>query len=333
MKAVQFSQFGGPDVLKYVEAVRPIPNADDLLIKVTAAGVNYVDTRERAGIYQRKETRVGGVTLPRVQGLQMVGVVTEVGPEGDTGLIGRQVVALLPNAGGYAEFAVAPAIMAIPLPNDTDDIMVAALPTQGVTAYLMLRSSTQLRSGESVLVHGAGGGVGSVAVQIAKSLGAAMVIATAATEEKRELARRMGADAAVNYDEAGWTKKVLEITKGRGVDIILESIGGTIFEESFECLAPFGRYIIFGSTRGPGASFEPRRLMTHSQTITGIYMPVYFAKPLLISEAMLFLVEQVAAGKLRSHVSLVLPLSEAAEAHRRLEARSVIGAVVLKPTD
>jgi threonine dehydrogenase-like Zn-dependent dehydrogenase len=133
----------------------------------------------------------------------VVGVVTEVGQEGDSGLIGRKVVALLPNAGGYAEFAIAPAIMTIPLTNDTDDLMMAALPTQGVTAYLMLRSSTQLRSGESVLVHGAGGGVGSVAVQIAKSLGAGMVIATAASEEKRELARRMGADAAVNYDAPG----------------------------------------------------------------------------------------------------------------------------------
>jgi NADPH2:quinone reductase len=171
--------------------------------------------------------------------------------------------------------------------------------------------------------------VGSLAVQIAKSRGAGIVIASAGSKEKRAFALSLGADAAIDYDQPEWPVEVLKATAGRGVDIILESIGGEIFEKNFECLATFGRYIIFGSTRGPGKPFEPRRLMSKSQTMTGIYLPVFDAKPELIHQGMQYLADQAVAGRLRAQVSRTLPLSQTAEAHRLLEERQVIGAVVL----
>ena len=331
MKAIQFSRFGGPDVLDYVDVPSPSPQQDDILIEVNAAGVNFPDIRERQGIYQRAETHVGGVVLPRVSGLQASGRVAEVGPRGDRNLIGKKVVALLPLGGGYAQFATAPATMTIVLPDPADDVLMASLPTQGATAYLLLKASTQVRPGDSVLVHGAAGGVGSLAVQIAKILGAGRVIATASTDEKRAFTRSVGADIAVDYTKPDWPKAVLEYTGGRGVDIILESIGGEVFEQNFDCLATFGRYLLLGSTRGPGKAFEPRRLMSKSQTMTGFYLPVFFERPDLIHEALAFLVAHALDGTLRPNVATVLPLSRTAEAHRQLEERRAVGVVVLDP--
>jgi NADPH:quinone reductase len=332
LKAIQFSRFGDAEVLDYVDLPRPSPQTDEVLIEVTAAGVNFPDIRERMGVYQRAETHVGGVVLPRVSGLQAVGKVVEVGAKGDHGLIGKKVLALLPGGGGYAQTVIAPSNLILVLPETADDVTMAALPDQGVTAYLTLTASTKLQAGESVLVHGAAGGVGSLAVQIAKALGAGQVIATAGSEERRAYARSVGADTAVDYTKLDWPKAVLEATGGRGVDIILESIGGDIFEQNFECLAAFGRYIIFGSTRGPGAPFAPRRLMTKCQTMTGIYVPVFFAqRPDLVHEALAFLVAHTLAGTIRPNVATVLGLSRTAEAHRMLEERRAVGVVVLDP--
>ncbi len=331
MKAIQFARFGGRDVLDYVNVATPKPKNDDLLIEVIGSGVNFVDIRERMGIYGRAETHVGHVDLPHISGLQAVGTVVEVGPSGERTRVGTKVMSYLPAGGGYAQFAIAPAKLSVLLPSSIDETAMAGVPTQGLTAYLMLRACTQLQPGESVLVQGASGGVGSLAVQIAKILGAGLVLGTAGSEEKRQFVRSIGADFAVDYKQPDWPKDVLEKTGGRGVDILLESIGGEIFEQNFECLATFGRYIIFGSTRGPGKPFEPRRLMQKSQSMTGIYLPVYLAKPDLLQEALQFFVEQVAEGKLRPQVSQTLPLSQTAEAHRLLEEQKTVGAIVLNP--
>jgi len=170
-----------------------------------------------------------------------------------------------------------------------------------------------------------------MAIQIARLLGAGLIIATASTEEKRAFARGIGADIAIAYDSPDWPKTVLERTNGRGVDIILESIGGDVFEQNFECLASFGRHIIYGSTRGPGKPFEPRRLMQKSQSLTGIYLPVLFSNPDRVHDAMKFLAEHAASGNMRMQAAAVLPLSQTAEAHRQLEERLVVGALVLDP--
>jgi NADPH2:quinone reductase len=331
MKAIQFSRFGGPEVLEYVEIAHPEPQGDEVLIEVTAAGVNFPDIRERMGVYQRAETRVGGITLPHVTGLQVVGRVTQVGPQGDQSLLGKKVVSLLQGKGGYAQFVRASPNTTIVLPEIADDILIAALPCQGVTAYLALTASTTVKPGESVLVHGGAGGVGSLAIQIAKLLGAGQVIATAGSVDKRAYVLNIGADVAVDYGQHDWPSVVLERTAGQGVDIILESIGGEVFEQNFECLATFGRHIVFGSTRGPGEPFAPRRLMTKAQSVTGLYMPVFFQKPALMREALSFLVDHALDGTLRAPATTVLPLSQAAEAHRMLEDRRVMGFVLLDP--
>jgi NADPH2:quinone reductase len=329
MKAIFFEKFGGREVLEFGEMPDPRPGKNEVFIEVERSSVNYVDIRERQGTYNRPETHVGGIDLPHISGLQVVGRVIEAGFEEDRVWIGRKVVAYTPKGGGYAQRVVAETNLCVEIPEDANADLFAALPNQGLTAYLLLTASTQIRSGESVLVQGASGGVGSLAVQIAKILGAGLVLGTASTGEKLEFIRSLGSDDAIGYTREDWPKLVLERTGGRGVDVLLESIGGDIFEKNFECLAPFGRYLIFGSTRGPGQPFAPRRLMQKSQTMTGLYLPVFLAKPELIREGLEFLVRTTAEGKLRPSIARILPLSETAEAHRLLEDREIQGTILL----
>lgn len=329
MKAIFFEKFGTRDVLQLGDRPEPIPQKDELLIDVERSSVNYVDIRERQGTYNRPETHVGGTKLPHISGLQAVGKVIAAGSEENRAWIGKKVVAYAPNGGSYAQRVATEVSYCVAIPESADADLFAALPNQGLTAYLLLTASTQVKPGESVLVQGASGGVGSLAIQIAKILGAGIVLGTASTNEKLGFIRSLGADVAIDYTRQDWTKRVLESTKGVGVDVLLESIGGEIFEQNFECLAPFGRYIIFGSTRGPGQPFAPRRLMQKSQSMTGLYLPVFLAKPELIRAGMEFLVQATLGGKLLPSIARVLPLSQTAEAHRLLEDREVQGTILL----
>ena len=169
-------------------------------------------------------------------------------------------------------------------------------------------------------------------MQIGKALGASPVIGTASTEERRNFVLELGADAAIAYTEPTWPAKVLELIGGRGADVLIESIGGDVFEQNFDALATFGRYLLLGSTRGPGNPFAPRRLMTKSQAMIGFYLPVFYDRPELIGNALRFLADGVKRGFITPNVDAVLPLALADEAHRRLEDRSVRGVIVLDPT-
>jgi NADPH:quinone reductase len=328
MRAIQFSEYGGPEVLKEVSVPKPVPQADELLIDVAAAGVGLGDARERAGVYQSAETKLDGVTLPRIPGIQVVGTVSEVGDSADPGLLGRTVMAFLPKGGGYAEYAVTLPKFAVPLPATANATEMAALPAQGVSAWLMLTAASELHPGESVLVHGGAGGVGSLAIQIAKALGAGLVVATAATPEKRAFATSLGADVAMDYEDRNWPQDVLARTDGRGVDIILESLGGDLFAQNFECLAARGRVILFSSIR-PAQPFPPRRLLAKSQTLSGFFAGSFIESPEIVREALEFLVDHAIDGSVRPQVAMTLPLSQAAESHRLLEARKVKGVIVL----
>lgn len=330
MKAIRYERFGGPEVLDYVKLPDPWPAAGQLLIETAAIGVNFPDIRERLGVYNRAETRVGGVQLPQVGGLAVAGTVVAAGPRTSVP-VGRRVVALM-EKGAYAQRVVAEEPLCAVVDDDADMVVLAGFAAQAACAHLLLQASTTLRAGESLLVHGAAGGVGSLAVQIAKALGAQPVIGTASTAERREFVKSIGADAAISYDEPGWTEQVRELTGGRGVDVLIESIGGEVFEQNFDALATFGRYLLLGSTRGPGEPFAPRRLMTKSQALIGFYLPVFYDKPELIGNALRFLADGVKTGQITSKVDAVLPLNQAAEAHRRLESREVRGVIVLDPT-
>jgi len=330
MKAIQYERFGGPDVLEYLDLPNPTPGSGQLLIETAAIGVNFPDIRERLGVYNKAETRVGGVQLPQVGGLAVAGTVVAAGPQTSVEA-GRKVVALM-KKGAYAQLAVAEEPLCAVIDDDADQVTLAGFAAQAACAHLLLQASTTLRAGESLLVHGAAGGVGSLAVQIAKALGAKPVIGTASTAERREFVKSLGADAAISYVEPGWTEQVRELTAGRGVDVLIESIGGDVFEQNFDALATFGRYLLLGSTRGPGEPFAPRRLMTKSQALIGFYLPVFYDRPELIGNALRFLADGLKTGQITSSVDEVLPLSQAAEAHRRLESREVRGVIVLDPT-
>ena len=331
MKAVQYERFGGPEVLRYLNLPDPRPGQGELLIKTAAIGVNFPDIRERLGVYNKAETRVGGVQLPQVGGIAVAGTVVGAGPDTDAGLVGRRVVALM-KKGAYAELAVAAEALCAVVDDDADFVALAGFAAQAVCAHLLLQASTTLRPGESLLVHGAAGGVGSLAIQIGRALGASPVIGTASTDARRNFVLELGADAAIGYDEPDWPAAVLELTGGRGVDVLIESIGGEVFEQNFHALATFGRYLLLGSTRGPGDPFAPRRLMTKSQAMVGFYLPVFYDRPELIGNALRYLADGVKAAFITPKVEAVLPLAFAAEAHRRLENRTVRGVIVLDPT-
>jgi NADPH:quinone reductase len=211
MKAIQYHRFGGPEVLEYVDVPVPSPGAGEVLIETTAVGVNFPDIRERLGIYNQEETRVGGVTLPQIGGVQVVGKVVDTGSGVSADLRGRKVMAMMIK-GADAQFAVAQTIMTVTLADDADDVVMASLPMQGTTAYLSLKALARIQSGDSVLVQGAAGGVGSLAVQIAKALGAGFVVGTASSEERRAFVRDLGADLAIPYDTSEWPQEVLRHT-------------------------------------------------------------------------------------------------------------------------
>lgn len=332
MKALFYRAFGDRSVLEFGEQPDPQPEKGELLIDVHRTSVNFVDIRERQGTYNKPETHGGHVALPHIPGLQATGIVVAAGSDEDPGWVGKKVLAYTPAGGGYAQRVAARTQFCTPIPETVDEGLFAALPNQGLTVYLMLTASTRLKAGESLLIQGASGGVGTLAIQVARSMGAGVLIGTASSDEKLQLIRKLGADHAVDYTRDDWTRRVLDATGGQGVDIILESVGGDIFEKNFECLAPFGRYILYGSTRGPGQPVPPRRLMGKAQTLTGFYLPVFLEKPELIRAGLQYLVDATGRGTLKPVIDRTLPLREAVEAHRLLEDREVRGTILLNTT-
>lgn len=330
MKAIQYRRFGGPEVLEFVDVPDPTPGPEEVLIEATAIGVNYSDTLERLGTRAREEMTGHLSVLPHIGGLQVVGYVLRSGGDAHSYLVGRKVMALM-RKGAYAQRVVARADMLVELADDTNDMEMAGLPAQGVTAYLALQVCATLRRGESVLVHGATGGIGSFAVQVARMLGASQIIGTASTEAKRAFVLALGADVAIGYDYRRWPETVLDYTEGRGVDIIIETIGGDVFDQNFECLGMLGRCVVIGSTQRPGATLEPRRLMGNAQSLTGIHLQAFFRRPDMIQRGLHFLREGVAQGLIRPLVAAVIPLSRTADAHSLLDRHQARGVIVLDP--
>jgi NADPH2:quinone reductase len=300
----------------------PKPGAGEVLIRVMAAGVNYADLAQRKGAY------LTTTRLPLTLGMEVAGVVEALG-EGVTGLpVGTRVAALV--GGGYAEYAVATAGGVIPIPSGLDFAHAAAFPLQGLTAYQLLKESARLQTGESVLVHAAAGGVGTLAVQLAKLMGAGTVIGTASTEEKLDLARELGADVGINYTEDDWVDRVRAATGGNGVQIVLEMVGGRIAQQSLQCLTPFdGRMVVFGSASGEVAQFSGRDLMNRNIAVLGYWLSPWMSRPAQIAGAMQALMGYLDTGKLRIIVGQTYPLAEAAAAHQAMAARQTTGKVVL----
>jgi NADPH2:quinone reductase len=315
MRAIQIAEFGGPEVLKLVELPKPEPSEGEVLIKVNRAGLNFADTHQRTDDY------LASPELPLVPGAEVAGVRDENG---------ERVVALC-GSGGYAEYATAPASLTFAIPQAVDDGTALAILLQGLTAYHLFKTSARIRAGESVVVHAAAGGVGSLAVQLAKRLGAGRVIATASTEDKRRLALELGADAAIDVSPEGLKERIQEANDGAKVDVVLEMAGGEIFEQSLAALAPFGRVVTYGIASREPNEVNTGALMRRSRAVVGFWLMHCLGNPEMVDEALADLFTRVVDGQLRAVVGATYPLGEAAQAQIDMQERRTTGKVLLDP--
>src|SRR3954453_4907432 len=256
MRAVLIDEWGGPEVLQLVDdQPTPEPGPDQQRIQVTAAGANFADTHARENAYIAK------YDLPLVPGTEVAGTLED----------GTRVVAM-PHHGGYAEYAVADHQSIFPLPDGLGDHEALALLIQGLTAWHLYRTAAQIREGETVVVHSAAGGTGSLALQLAKPMGAGRVIASASSEEKRELVSQLGADVVIDSAPGDMTERLLEANAGAPVDVVFDMAGGPVFEQSAEALAPFGRIVVYGIASREQNDLRTGRLMRKSRGVVGFWL-------------------------------------------------------------
>jgi NADPH:quinone reductase-like Zn-dependent oxidoreductase len=334
MKAIQLSQFGSPEVLVYTEVPTPEPGAGEILIKVESAGVNFADVMRRAAMTYPFPT-----PLPFIPGSEVAGTVAGLGAGVAGPPMGAAVFALSGDGSrGYAQYALAPASQVIPIPPSLSADESCALTVAGLTAALLLGEVTHLQAGESVLIPGAGGGVGSFAIQIARLLGAGTIIGAASSPARQAAARAAGADHVIDYTQPDWPMQVRELTGGRGVDVVLEMSGGDVFTQSLSCLAPFGRAAVYGMASGAPLHFDSDTLTrffyapSPNQSLHVFNLGLWFGlRPAASVTALQRLIGYAASGQIRVPLSQSLPLAQAAEAHRLLESRASIGKIVLKP--
>jgi len=314
MRAIQISEFGGPDVLELVDLDLPAPGPGQVLIHVTRAGVNFADTHSRADAY------LVSPELPYVPGGEVVGI------RDDTG---ERVLALT-GSGGYAEHAVAHESLCWPVADGVDDGTALALAVQGVTAWHLINTCGRVQAGESVVVHAAAGGVGSLAVQLGRRAGA-RVIATASTDQKRALALELGADAAVAPDADGLAARLIDANGGERVDVVLEMVGGDVFRQSLGALGSFGRLVIYGQASHEPSQVEAARLQSRCRSIVGFWLMDCIGRDDLLAKPLAELFALVERDELRVIVGGTYPLGEAARAHRDLEERRTTGKQLLDP--
>lgn len=315
MRAIQICEFGGPEVLEVADLPVPAAGPDEVLIRVTRAGLNFADTHQRHNQYVAK------ATLPLVPGSEVVGIREDTG---------ERVIALC-GTGGYAEYATAPADRTWPVPEGVDDDTAVALLVQGLTAWHLHRTAAQLRAGETVVVHGAAGGTGSLLVQLAAPMGAGRVIATASTEDKRAAAMELGADAAVDAAPAALGERLVAANDGREVDVVYEMAGGASFDESFAVLAPLGRIVAYGIATREQNEIRTGKLLKTSRSVVGFWFNHVLDRPGLAEEALADLFARVARGELRAQVGGTYPLERAAEAQVALAERRTTGKLLLDP--
>jgi NADPH2:quinone reductase len=320
MKAILISKTGGPEVLDYQTIDRPKPGQGELLVKMQAAGVNFIDIYHRTGLYPKE--------LPFVPGLEGAGTVIETG-SGVTELSAGDHVAFATVPGAYAEYVIAPADRTVKIPQDMPAKQAAAIMLQGMTAHYLLKSTFALKEGDIALVHAAAGGVGSLLVQIAKLCGA-KVIGTAGSHEKAERVKSLGADQAIVYSEQDFEKQVQELTGGQGVHVVYDSVGKNTFEKSLNCLRPLGTMVLFGQSSG---KVEPLDLTIFNQKGS-----LFFTRPSLfhyipdrehLNQRARDLFHWLMSGDLALHIDQEFPLSKAATAHEKLASRQTTGKILL----
>jgi NADPH:quinone reductase len=319
MRAIVVESFGGPEVLKIREVARPVPGVDETLIQVSTAGVNYTDLGRR-----ERGWRLSAQPLPMIPGLEVAGRRVSDGV---------RVVGLLPTGvGGYAEYAVVRDELTVPIPDGVDDAAALAVLVQGLTGWHVVVSAARVQAGETVAVTAAAGGVGSLAIQIARLRGAGRVIAVASSEEKRRLTLKLGADAAIDSRPEGFTERLLE-ANGAPVDVVLESIGGPIVDRALKALAHGGRLVAYGQASGASNMVSLDDLMDHSIGVIGYWATPHMRDLIGTRRTIEGLLEHVASGRLRAVEGPSFPLADAPQAHASLAARATVGKVTLVVDD
>lgn len=322
MKAVRVHAPGGPEVLRYEDVPEPTPRAGEALVRVEAAGVNYIDVYYRTGLYKAE--------LPFTLGLEAGGVVTAVGPGVTEVRVGDRV-AYTGVPGAYAEYAVVPAARLVVLPEGVTTRQGAAAMLQGMTAHYLACTTYPLKPGDVCLVHAAAGGVGLLLCQIAKMRGA-RVIGTVSTEAKAALAREAGADDVILYTEQDFETEVKRLTGGAGVHVVYDSVGRTTWEKSLNCLRPRGMMVLYGQSSGPVGSLDPQILnQKGSLFLTRPSLFHYVATREELLQRAGEVLGWIRDGKLRLRMEFQFPLKDAAEAHRALEGRRTTGKILLLP--
>ncbi len=323
MKAILVSTPGGPEQLVYADKEIPKPGKGQALVKLGAAGVNFIDVYHRTGLYPQ--------ALPFTPGMEGAGTVVEVG-EGHSEVAPGQRVAYAMEIGSYAEYALVPVWKLVPVPAALSDSQAAALMLQGMTAHYLAYSTFDLQAGQTCVIHAAGGGVGLLLTQIAKQKGATVIGTTSAQpgSEKHTRVREAGADFVCGYDE--FEARTKELTDGKGAEVVYDSVGATTFEASLNCLRPRGMMVTYGNASGPVPDMSPLKLSAKgSLFLTRPTLAHYAATRNELLWRSGDLMEWLAAGKLKLRIEREYPLAEAAAAHRALEGRGTSGKLVLLP--
>jgi NADPH2:quinone reductase len=322
VKAIRVHSFGGPEALTLEELPTPEPGAGQVLVKIGAAGVNYIDIYHRTGLYPNQ--------LPLTLGVEAAGTVEATGPDVSEVRVGDRV-AYSGAPGAYAEYAVVPAHRLVPVPSDLSLEQAAAALLQGMTAHFLTHSTYPIHPGDQVLIHAAAGGVGLLLVQMAKRRGA-QIFATVSTEEKAGLAREAGADEIIFYTKEDFEEVIKAKTGGKGVHVVYDSVGLTTFDKSLNSLRPRGTLVLFGQSSGPVPPLNPSILNTKgSLFLTRPSLFHYVAERSELLDRASAVLGGLASGDLKLRIDRSLPLGEAAEAHRLLESRATSGKLLLIP--
>jgi NADPH2:quinone reductase len=313
MKVIQITAFGGPEVMEYVELPDPVASPSEIVLDVTAIGINYADTHQTENSYLSPQT------LPMVPGIEVTGIHK-----------GKRYLASV-SSGGYAQKAIAHEAALIPIPDAVTDQQALCMLVQGSTAWHLLKTMGSVKPGQTVVIHAAAGGVGTIAIQLAKMWGA-KVIAVTSSQSKVDLAKTLGADEVVDARDSELGKALRAANGGRGVDLVLEMVGGTTFDQSLLALGNFGKLITFGmASRTAPTPVHPGSLMHGSKTISGFWLANCFGKKELMNDVIAELFALVADGKLRPIIGSTYPLSKAGDAHRAMLARETTGKIALDP--